>query len=197
MEASQLTDSSVKESLDNGRGKTIAEKMIYQELLASIAENDVEQLEWFSQFGTSVYRIVYNVVYYRNCIRYGFEQIHIDKYGWLQRPVFFDEEIFILGNPERYSEQSSITIGRGLNGLWTYGLSYNFGCAGGGYCICVTHQAYADADTAKAAAIAELRQRISAKKGNTDTMNYNQQVIRQTLRDIEALEVSRLQLSLF
>ncbi|KLT64745.1 hypothetical protein [Pedobacter sp. BMA] len=120
-------------------------------------------------------------------------------YGWLRKPAFLDvQEIYLeLAPKERYGTYSTITLGRGLNGIWTFGLFASFGTAGSSSGICVYGNAFPSKDQAQKYAADRLKQMMQSNIGSSDTKNYNQKVILATLKDLEKLEVSTIQLALF
>ncbi|WP_298118088.1 hypothetical protein [Flavobacterium sp.] len=68
-----------------------------------------------------------------SCLRkFGFNDIKTDKLGWVLYPneLLDVEEIEFISKNEKVS-QNSIEVGRGLNNVWTYGISYCTGGAGG------------------------------------------------------------------
>ncbi|MFD0763232.1 hypothetical protein ACFQZI_00105 [Mucilaginibacter lutimaris] len=169
------------------------EKSLLEEIFVAIENKDADKLAWFNEFGDSIRKIVMNVHAYRKGLEFGFTEIAFDKYGWFARPIFLDYEVIQLGNSERYGEYSEILMGRGPNGIWSYALSYTFGCEGGGSALSVYDPQFASRD----AALAKLKSMFTAKIGSTDTTNHKQDVILKTLKSIAALEVSRVQLALF
>lgn len=113
------------------------EKEILNEILTAIQQSDTTQLAWFRQFCRSLRHITMNVYAYRKGIEFDFTEIGFDQYGWFTRPTFLDREDMVFGNPDRYSEHSTIHLGRGLNHIWTYTLNYSYGITGGGSFISV------------------------------------------------------------
>lgn len=173
------------------------EVKILEDILSVISQSDEGQLAWFTQFGDDIRHLIMNVHAYSKQLEFGFTAIGFDQYQWLVRPTFLDIEDIILGNGNRYNEHSVIHLGRGVNYIWTYALNYTYGTAGGGSALSVYGKQFTDREAALSFAVAELKSMMLAKVGDTDTTNYKQVVILDTLRAIEKLEVSRVQLSLF
>jgi hypothetical protein len=173
------------------------EAKILNDILSAIDRNDIEQLTWFAAFGNDIRHLIMNVHAYRKQQEFGFTAIGFDQYNWLSRPTFLEIENIILGNGNRYNEHSIIHLGRGINYIWTYALNYTFGTAGGGSALSVYGKQFPNREAALTYAVTELKGMMSAKVGNTDTTNYKQAIIFDTLRAIEKLEVSRVQLTLF
>jgi hypothetical protein len=170
---------------------------ILEEMIQSIENNDVDKLSWFKGFGDSLRAIFMNVHAYRKGCEFGFTEISFDKYGWFIRPAFLDREALILGNPDKHSEHSTLYIGRGVNQVWTYGLNYSFGTAGGCFGLSVYGKKFKSRNEAFSNGLAELKSMMTAKLNNTDTSNYKPATIAATLRDITKAELSMVQLTLF
>jgi hypothetical protein len=166
------------------------ERELLSEILSVIESGDSEKLAWFAGFGDSFRQILMNVNQHRRSLEFGFTEIGFGKYGWFAAPQFLDAEEIIL-------EQSEIRMGRGPNGIWAYALSCNYGTAGSSGPLCVFCKKYSSRETALNAALAELKENMSSKVGHSDTCNYKQELIVKTLKAIAALEVSRVQLTLF
>ena len=173
------------------------EKGILAEIVAAIAGGDAEKLNWFAGFGDSFRTILMNLYAYRKGLEFGFTDISFDKYGWFVRPQFLDYEVVKLGNSERYGEYSEIRMGRGVNGIWSYAISYSYGCEGGGSALSVYDPHFPSREAALTQALAKLKAMFAAKIGSTDTTNHKQDIILKTLKTIAAFEVSRIQLALF
>jgi hypothetical protein len=175
------------------------EREVIQELLTAVEKDDHKVINWFSQFGDSIRTIIFNVYAYRMGLRFGFTEIEFDDYNWLKRPTFLDlEELrFGLDDKVRYGNYSTITVGRGKNQAWTYGLSASYGTAGSSSGICVYDPVFASKEEALRNAVDQLKNMMLPKVGDKDTTNYNQQIILATIRDIDAYEVRKVQLTLF
>ncbi|WP_231424693.1 hypothetical protein [Pedobacter sp. Leaf250] len=175
------------------------ERDLLNEILQAIQKKDMKQLAWFAQFGDRLRSIIFNVYAYRKGLQFGFTNITLDEYGWLVRPSFMDQEELHFGLTEndRYGSKSSITLGRGPNQMWTYGMSVSFGTAGSSSGICVYDPIFRSREEALTHAVGKLKNMISEKVGNSDTTNYNQKIILAILKSIASMEISKAQLSLF
>lgn len=107
------------------------ERDIFQEMIAAIKAKDQQQLDWFRSFGDSFRTITMNVYAYRKGLEFGFTEISFDKYGWFNRPQFLYMEELTFGDTSRYGNHSLIYLGRGRNHVWTFGMNYSYGVAGG------------------------------------------------------------------
>ena len=163
---------------------------ILDEMLNVISTNNIERLKWFASFGKTIRQVNMNIYAYRKGLEFGFTEIAFDKYGWLARPEFLESEIIKLG-------ASEIRIGRGINHIWTYALSYTYGTAGGGSSISVYDKPFKNRETALNTALIELKSLMQMQVGNTDTSNYKQVVINRTIQEITDYKYKDLQMTLF
>jgi hypothetical protein len=173
------------------------EYRIFEELINTIENADLEKIAWFRQFGDAVRCITMNVHAYRKGLEFGFTEIAFDQHGWFKRPQFLDKENLIFGNPDRYSEHSIIYLGRGANHVWTYAVDYNFGTAGGGYHLSVYGKQFKSREDALSFGLNDLNGMMTDKLNNSDTSNYKQPIILATLKDISKAQVNLVQMSLF
>ena len=173
------------------------ERDIFNEMLNAIAAGDQPQLDWFRSFGDSFRAITMNVYAYRKGLEFGFTEIAFDEHGWFKRPLFLDIEKLTFGDTSRYGNQSTITLGRGANRTWTYGMNYSYGVAGGCYGLSVYGKQIKYREAALTFALNELKAMMTKKIGSIDTTNYKQPVILATLRDIEKIQMGLVQLTLF
>lgn len=175
------------------------EMQTFCELKSALNSSDRNKLEWFAKFGSEIRQILSNVHAHRKGLVYGFDEIIFGQYGWLERPVFLDQEETEFGRlvKTRWGNHSTITVGRGLNDVWCNGLSISWGMAGSSSGLSVYNQAFPSKQAAFKAALTVLRERMEEKVGNGDTMNYNQKTIRATFKDIEKYRIAEVQLSFF
>ena len=173
------------------------ERDIFHEMIAAINAKDQVQLDWFRSFGDSFRTITMNVHAYRKGLEFGFTEISFDKYDWFTRPVFLDREELTFGDTSRYGNHSLIYLGRGATQVWTYGMNYSYGVAGGCYGLSVYGKQFKSREDALQTALIELKSMMTKKIGSIDTTNDKQPVILATLRDIEKAQLGMVQLSLF
>ncbi|WP_025146122.1 hypothetical protein [Pedobacter jeongneungensis] len=175
------------------------ERELLNEILQSIQQNDLKQLNWFAQFGNGLRSIVFNVYAYRCGLKFGFTEINFDEYGWFKRPLFLDQEELCFGliDKNKSVNYSTITLGRGPNNIWSFGMSISYGTAGSSSGICVYSPIFNSKSEALNHAIQKLKNAIVSKVGDKDTTNYNQKIIRATLKDIETFRNAKSQMSLF
>jgi hypothetical protein len=170
---------------------------IFKEMLKAVETGNQIQLDRFRSFGDSFRTITMNVYAYRKGLEFGFTEISFDKYNWFTRPVFLDREELTFGDTSRYGNHSLIYLGRGENHVWTYGMNYSYGVAGGCYGLSVYGKQFKSRQDALSHALNELKTMMIKKIGSTDTTNDKQPVILATLRDITKAQIDRVQLSLF
>ncbi|MDN3585663.1 hypothetical protein QWY86_03225 [Pedobacter aquatilis] len=175
------------------------ERKTFEEIQCAIVQNDVSKLRWFAGFGDRLRAVLLNVHAYRMGLGFGFEKIDFDVYGWLLRPAFLDvEELrFGLADKSRYGNYSSISLGHGPNGIWTYGMSISYGTAGSACGLSVYGPVFSGRQQVLDAALVVLKGEMEDKVGNKDTTNYHQKVILATLKSIEETSFGQVQLSLF
>jgi len=173
------------------------EAEILNELIAAIDNNDLAQLQLLNSFGDCFRAITMNLHAYRKGLELGFTEIGFDQHGWFKRPAFLDTEDLQFGDTSRYGNHSTIHLGRGSNNIWTYGLNYSFGCAGGGYGLSVYGKQFKSREAALTFALNDLKVMMTARIGSTDTTNDKQPIIVATLRDIEKAQLGMVQLTLF
>jgi hypothetical protein len=173
------------------------EPELLNEMINAVQKGDLETLKWFNSFGDSLRAVIMNVYAYRKGLEFGFCKIAFDQYGWFKRPEWLDTEEHTFGDTSRYGNYSTVTLGHGPNGLWTYAMNYSFGCAGGGYALSVFDKKFVTRDQAFSAALNDLKSKISSRVGSTDTTNDKQPIILATLRGIETAKTNMVQLSLF
>ncbi|MDB4922040.1 hypothetical protein [Mucilaginibacter sp.] len=106
------------------------EREILAEIIKVIETGDAERLAWFAGFGDGFRQILRNVNEHRRALEFGFTAVASNQYGWFAAPKFLDYKEIKL-------EQSSIRLGRGLNLVWAYALSCNYGTAGSSGPLCV------------------------------------------------------------
>jgi len=170
---------------------------IFKEILDAIEIKNQTQLDWFSSFGNSFRSITMNVYAYRKGLEFGFTNISFERYGWFTRAEFHDKENLNFGDTSSYGNYSVIYLGRGVNDIWTYGMNYSYGVAGGCYGLSVYGKQFKNRQEALNVALNELKTIMTKKIGSADNTNDKQPIILATLRDISKTEVNMVQLTLF
>lgn len=176
---------------------TKAELDIASELLKVVTDGDQDRIAWFRMLGPSIRHIIMNTHSYRHGLDFGFDSLKLGKYGWLESPEFLDVERFEFGRIKDSCHHSYIRIGRGVNGIWAYGISYCFGSAGGVSPLSVFNTKFPSREAVIDASIKELKNMMMERVGDPDTGNFNPKLIKCTLRDIDTYMCNSIQLSLF
>jgi len=157
-----------------------------------------DRLSFWKQLGDSVYKQIRNRNNYEKAKILGYNEISLDEYGWLHRHELNDiEDIFFPSKEDAYRCDNYITLGRGVNQLWVYGLHYSFGAAGGGYIPCVFCKPYPSREAALFAAVDDLKAKFNDASHKNDPTNFNQKKIKDVLKVINEFTVKSNQLVLF
>jgi hypothetical protein len=87
-------------------------------------QNNHAAIEEFESFGDDPRHIVENKVHFTRAFSaFGFTGVTFNEHGWPEREAFLDCETFTFGRAIKITMgANSLTIGRGPNGKWTYGL---------------------------------------------------------------------------
>lgn len=92
---------------------------------------DLKTIEEYESFGENPHHFFMNKRTYERQLLFGYKEKSFDKYSWLETPKFNNyEELFF--SPKKESTGSNrVSIGQGLNGKWSFSVSYSTGAAGG------------------------------------------------------------------
>jgi hypothetical protein len=94
--------------------------------------NDVVTIEEYESFGERPYHFFMNKRAYERQLLFGYAGKDLDEYGWLETPKFNNyEELFFITKKES-NGLNRVSIGEGLNGKWSFSISYSTGASGGG-----------------------------------------------------------------
>ncbi len=173
------------------------ERKICLEILEATKNSDDQKLHYFYQFGDDLRRVFMNVNAYRHGELFGFKEAILGKYGWLEFPKWLNKEMLGFGNLKRLNEFSTVDIGMGPNGKWSYGLGINYGTAYQGSPLTVYGRLFQTREDVIHAGCLEAIEMLSTKLGSTDSINYKQQIIKSTLQHLEKYIAGTQQLSLF
>ncbi|WP_143020776.1 hypothetical protein [Mucilaginibacter gossypii] len=121
----------------------------------------------------------------RKGLESGFTGISFDKYAWSTRPVFLGREELAFGDKSRHGSHSLIYLGRGVNGIWTFGMNYSLGAVGGCYALSVYGKRFKSRGDAPIDAIVELKNMLIKKIGSTDAVSDKEAVILATVRALK------------
>jgi hypothetical protein len=102
---------------------SFCERKAYAEYLKAIWLNDVKTISYFESFGDHPRKIISNYRNHKQNLKFGFESIIYDEYGWIERPVFLEkEEILVYVHKNGWKDLNNIQVAVGKNGKWTNGI---------------------------------------------------------------------------
>jgi hypothetical protein len=101
--------------------------------LNALRRNDRAVIEEYESFGDSPRQLIMNKRDYDKHLLFGFTKKEFNQYGWLERPDFLEHEEIQFPHRDGWAVSNHITLGKGLNGKWTYGVSYSHSTDGSGY----------------------------------------------------------------
>jgi hypothetical protein len=101
--------------------------------LNALRRNDRQVIDEYESFGDSPRQLLMNKREYERQLLFGFNKIAFNEYGWLANPAFLEREEIAFPHRDGWAVSNHITLGKGLNGTWTYGMSYSHSTGGYGY----------------------------------------------------------------
>lgn len=137
--------------------------------------NNNEVIAEYESLGNSAQQLLMNRREYDQHLLFGFTDITFNEYGWLERSQFLDVEHFEFPHRDGWAVSNHITIGRGVNGKWSYGASYSCNTSGGGYGLGVWGKIFDDRKSCLISALQELMEKL--KKVDQD--KYTTRVLKQ------------------
>lgn len=99
--------------------------------LKAIWLNDTKTIESYERFGTTPHKIFINKRTYERQLLFGFSDLEFSEYGWIENRKLLDYEIIDFKTKNQSVSSNSVSIGRGLNNKWTFGICYSTGGSGG------------------------------------------------------------------
>ena len=121
------------------------ERAVIEPYIVALKTNNSAVIADFEGFGDCLHHIVQNWHRFtRASTIYGFTLTTFNEYGWLEREAFMDCETFYFGGGIKgaLAWSNNLTIGRGPNGKWTYGLSLTASSSGWCYGLSVFSDPY-------------------------------------------------------
>lgn len=178
-----------KQALIHEVGFWREERHYAAEYLNALRTNNVEVIEQYEAFGNDPRHIVMNRREYDKRLLFGFTSKELDENGWLKSPEFLEYERIEFIHQQGWAAHNYVTIGRGVNGKWSYGVSYSTGGAGGGYGLGVWGSVCDSRKECLASALAELldRHHESAVRLKDDTTNFNVNLSRKIVQQVKAM----------
>lgn len=158
--------------------------------LKALRQNHQQLIEEYESFGDSPRQIIMNHREYDRGMLFGFVDKHFSSYGWLQNSSFTEREEIKFIHKQGWAATNHLTIGRGNNGKWTYGVSLSTG--GWGHCsgISVWGKIFDNRKECMKAALKEILDghREAAEKLKDDTCgNFNAQYSKEVIRQVKNL----------
>ena len=101
--------------------------------LNALRRNYRAVIEEYESFGDSPRQLIMNKRDYDKHLLFGFTKKEFNQYGWLECPRFLEREEIKFPHRDGWAVSNYITVGKGLNGKWSYGVSYSHSTGGSGY----------------------------------------------------------------
>ena len=146
--------------------------------LKALRHNDRAIIEEYESFGDSPRQLFMNQREYEKHLLFGFTKKEFDEYGWLERPDFLEQERIEFPHKDGWAVSNYITLGKGLNGKWTYGMSYSYGTGGAGYGLGVWGKLFDNRKDCLKSALSEMMTGLNKDSSKTD--KYTVTVLEQT-----------------
>ena len=156
--------------------------------LLALRRNDQQLIEEYENFGDCPRQIIMNHREYDRAMLFGFAEKQFSSYGWLQNSAFTQREEIKFIHKQGWVATNHLTIGRGNNGKWTYGVSYSTG--GWGHCsgLSVWGKIFENRKECIKAALLEILEghRNAGEKLKNDTCgNFNAQYSKEVVRQVK------------
>ncbi|KAA6348682.1 hypothetical protein EZS27_003915 [termite gut metagenome] len=172
--------------------------------LKALWVNNRKVIEEYESFGNTAYIILMNKRYYDRGLSFGFTEKIFNEYGHLDNAKFTDVEKIEFPHGKGKIVSNSISIGKGVNGKWTYGIRYSTGGSGGAYGIGIWGNIYDSREECLSDSLQELMNAHCKNKTacKNDPANFNSALSREVMKrakDIYDMLTKRntVQLSLF
>ena len=166
--------------------------------LNALRRNNRTIIEEYESFGDTPRQLLMNKREYERHLLFGFTKKEFNEYGWLERPDFLECEEIQFPHRDGWAVSNHITLGKGLNGKWTYGMSYSHSTGGSGYGLNVWGKIFDNRKDCLTAALNEMMKGFDKESSRTDRYAIN--VLKQvkTLFDeITGRKPVQLELSFF
>lgn len=157
--------------------------------LTALRKGDRQIIEEYESFGDDPRHIIMNRRAYDRQQVFGFTGKTLNEHGWLESPAFSDIERIEFIDRKGWAAHNYITVGRGLNGKWSYGVSYSTGGSGGGYGLGIWGKALDSRKECLTAALRELSDRHAQQRERlkNDPANFNPTLSNTVVRQVVAM----------
>lgn len=164
----------IKEQFDfwaNGSLLTVAERDFLKIFNEALTNENETQLKDFFRFWDdreerlSIDKLARNYVAYQRGLKFGFTNISFDSYGWLKNEDWAKIEEIEFKAKNSYLT-NKITLGKGQNGMWGYGLHYGSAFSGGAFGLCVHYNIFDSYDQVLEIALKDILNRINKENPN-------------------------------
>ena len=141
--------------------------------LNALRRNDRAIIEEYESFGNTPRQLLMNKREYERHLVFGFIKKELNEYGWLERPDFLEREEIQFPHRDGWAVSNHITLGKGLNGKWTYGMSYSHSTGGSGYGLNVWGKIFDNRKDCLKAALNEMLTGLEKDSSKTDRYAIN------------------------
>ena len=141
--------------------------------LNALRRNDRAIIEEYESFGNTPRQLLMNKREYERHLVFGFIKKEFNAYGWLERPDFLEREEIQFPHRDGWAVSNHITLGKGLNGKWTYGMSYSHSTGGSGYGLNVWGKIFDNRKDCLKAALNEMLTGLEKDSSKTDRYAIN------------------------
>lgn len=158
--------------------------------LLALRRNDQQLIEEYESFGDCPRQIIMNHREYDRGMLFGFTEKQFSSYGWLQNSTFTEHEEIKFIHKQGWAATNHLTIGRGNNGKWSFGVSYSTGGWGFGSGLSVWGKIFDNRKECLKAALIKILEghRNAAEKLKDDTCgNFNAQYSKEVVRQVKSL----------
>lgn len=124
--------------------------------LNALRKNDRAIIDEYESFGDTPRQIIMNKRDYERHLQFGFTKKAFNEYGWLEKPDFQEWERIEFPHKDGWAVSNYITLGKGENGKWSYGMSYSYSTGGAGYGLGVWRKLFDNRKESLKAALTEM-----------------------------------------
>ena len=136
--------------------------------LNALRRNDIAIIEDYESFGDTAHKLLMNKQEHEKNLFFGFTKKEFNEHGWLVRPEFLEKEEIQFPHRTGWAICNYITLGRSINGMWTYGMSYSYSTGGAGFGLSVWGDVFSNRKDCLIAALKKLMAELGKRSCNTD-----------------------------